>query len=130
MLFKKYKLILHLFYLVIPTYLLHSFCFVFFKIDSQNFYYSLETLYVIFSGFASLLLWVITKLEKDKFDSIGMFYMLGTFIQMFLAYFIMRPILSDKVRDITLEKTNFFGVFILFLLFETLLTARLLNKKR
>ncbi|PUU68864.1 hypothetical protein DBB36_16560, partial [Flavobacterium sp. WLB] len=80
--------------------------------------------------FSALLLTLTVKFKKDKFDSIGMFFMLGTFIQMFVYYFVLRPILSDKIHNIRVEKINFFVTFILFLLFQTILTVRLLNEKR
>jgi hypothetical protein len=70
------------------------------------------------------------KITTKNFDSIGMMFMMGTLIQMFFSYLVLRPILSDKIHNVSVEKTNFFITFILFLLFETLLTVRLLNKKR
>jgi hypothetical protein len=130
MLFKNYKPILHLFFLAIATYIIHKGVFFVLKLNDQNFHYSIESLYLIFSVFATVLLIVVLKFKKDKFDSIGMFFMAGTFIQMFLSYLILRPILSDKIHNVAVEKTNFFVTFILFLLFETLLTVRLLNEKR
>lgn len=129
MLLKKYKSILYLFFITIFTYIIHRVFFYFLKLDDSNFHYSLEILYLIFLVFATILLLVTLRFKKDKFDSIGMFFMLGTFIQMFLSYLILKPILSDKIHNVTVEKINFFITFILFLLFETLLTARLLNKK-
>ncbi|MEN2398472.1 hypothetical protein GKZ90_0001670 [Flavobacterium sp. MC2016-06] len=130
MLFKNYKPILHLFFLAIATYIIHKGAFFVLKLNDQNFHYSIEILYLIFLVFATVLLIVVLRFKKDKFDSIGMFFMAGTFIQMFLSYLILRPILSDKIHNVAVEKTNFFVTFILFLLFETLLTVRLLNEKR
>ena len=130
MLFKNYRPILDLFFLTIATYILHKAAFFVLKVNDQNFHYSLEVLYLIFLIIAIILLIFILRLKKDKFDSIGMFFMLGTFIQMLLSYLILRPILSDKINNISVEKTNFFVTFILFLLFEALLTVRLLNEKR
>ncbi|WP_163398624.1 hypothetical protein [Flavobacterium fluviatile] len=126
---KNYKPLLYLFFIIFFTYIIHKVAFYFLKVNDSNFHYSLEILYLIFSVFATILLVVLLKLEKDKFDSIGMFFMLGTFIQMFLSYLILKPILSDKIHNVSVEKTNFFVTFILFLLFETLLTVGLLNKK-
>lgn len=130
MFLKNLKLIFHLYILVFSTYILHKAAFFIFKVNDLNFHYSLEVLYLIFLILATLLLTIIVRFKKNKFDSIGMFFMLGTFIQMFVAYFVLRPILSDKINNIHFEKINFFLTFILFLLFETLLTARLLNEKR
>ncbi|SHG51309.1 hypothetical protein SAMN05443663_10361 [Flavobacterium defluvii] len=130
MFLKNYKLILHLFILAFASYIIHKGVFLIFKINDQNFYYSLEILYLIFLFFSTLLLVLTVRFKKDKFDSIGMFFMLGTFIQMFVYYFVLRPILSDKIHNIRVEKFSFFITFILFLLFQTLLTVRLLNEKR
>lgn len=130
MFLKNYKLILHLFILAFTSYIIHKGVFIIFKISNQNFYYSLEILYLIFLFFSTLLLVLTVKFKKDKFDSIGMFFMLGTFIQMFIYYFVLRPILSNKIHNTPVEKFNFFITFILFLLFQTVLTVRLLNEKR
>ena len=130
MFLKNYKLILHLHILAFASYIIHKGVFYIFKINDQNFHYSIEVLYLIFLFFSALLLILTVKFKKDKFDSIGMFFMLGTFIQMFIYYFVLRPILSDKIHNIRVEKINFFVTFILFLLFQTILTVRLLNEKR
>jgi hypothetical protein len=130
MFLKNFKLIFHLYILAFSTYIIHKAAFFIFKLNDLNFHYSLEVLYLIFLLLATIVLTIILRFKKDKFDSIGMFFMLGTFIQMFVAYFVLRPILSDKFHNIRFEKINFFITFILFLLFETLLTVRLLNEKR
>jgi hypothetical protein len=130
MFLKKFKLIFHLYILAFSTYIIHKAAFFIFKLNDLNFHYSLEVLYLIFLLLATILLAIILRFKKDKFDSIGMFFMLATFIQMFVAYIVLRPILSDKFHNIRFEKINFFITFILFLLFETLLTVRLLNEKR
>jgi len=130
MFLKKFKLIFHLYILAFSTYIIHKAAFVIFKLNDLNFHYSLEVLYLIFLLLATILLAITLRFKKDKFDSIGMFFMLATFIQMFVAYIVLRPILSDKFHNIRFEKINFFITFILFLLFETLLTVRLLNEKR
>ncbi|MNG12847.1 hypothetical protein D3C84_964840 [compost metagenome] len=59
-----------------------------------------------------------------------MAFLFGTFAQMLIGYLILRPILEIKSEEVMVEKVSFFITFILFLLFETLLTARLLNEKR
>ena len=130
MLLKNYKPILHLFFFALASYFLHKTVFIFFDISNQNFHYSIESLYVIFFVFSTVFFIVLLKVTTKNFDSIGMMFMMGTLIQMFFSYLILRPILSDKIHSVSVEKTNFFITFILFLLFETLLTVRLLNKKR
>lgn len=130
MLFKNYKPILHLFFFALASYILHKAVFIFFDIPNQNFHYSLEWLYLIFFSFSSVFFIVLLKYAATNFDSIGMMFMMGTLIQMFFCYLVLRPILNDKIYNVSVEKTNFFITFILFLLFETLITVRLLNEKR
>lgn len=129
MLLKNYKSILHLFFLALGAYILHKLIFVFFTIPNQNFHYSLESLYLIFFTFSTLLFIGLLKFGTKNFDNIGMMFMMATLIQMFFSYLVLRPILSDKIHNVSVEKTNFFITFILFLLFETILTIRLLNEK-
>lgn len=130
MLFKNYKTILHLFLLALLSYIIHKGVFLVFEIQDQNFHYTIESLYVIFFAFATVLFMILLKFKTSHFDNIGMLFMGGTFIQMFFLYFVLRPVLVDKFQNMAIEKMNFFITFILFLLFETLLTIRLLNEKR
>jgi hypothetical protein len=129
MLLKNYKPILHLFIFALASYILHKAVFIFFDIPNQNFHYSLESLYLIFFSFSTLFFIGLLKYGTKNFDSIGMMFMMGTLIQMFFCYLVLRPILNDKIQNVSVEKTNFFITFILFLLFETLITVRLLNEK-
>jgi len=129
MLLKNYKPILHLFFFALASYILHKTVFIFFDIPNQNFHYSLESLYLIFFSFSTLFFIGLLKYGTKNFDTIGMMFMMGTLIQMFFCYLVLRPILNDKIQNVSVEKTNFFITFILFLLFETLITVRLLNEK-
>lgn len=126
----KDKTILHLFFFALASYIVHKAVFIFFEIPNQNFHYSIESLYLIFFSFAAVFFMILLKFKISHFDNIGMLFMGGTFIQMFFFYFVLRPILIDKLPNMRIEKINFFITFILFLLFETLLTIRLLNEKR
>lgn len=130
MLFKENKTILHLFFFALASYIVHKAVFIFFDIPNQNFHYSIELLYLIFFAFAGVFFMILLKFKTSHFDNIGMLFMGGTFIQMFFFYLVLRPILTDKLPNMAIEKINFFITFILFLLFETLLTIRLLNEKR
>ena len=129
MFLKKYGLILYLYILGLASYIIHKGAFLVLKIKDQNFYYNLEILYLIFLFFSTLLLIGLLKFRKNKFDSVGMLFMLGTFVQMFLYYGLLRLILANQIEKVSAEKTNFFVTFLLFLLFQTILTARLLNEK-
>ena len=129
MFLKKYGLILYLFIIAFVSYIIHKGVFLILNIKEQSFYFSLEMLYLIFLFFSTLLIIGLLIIRKNKFDSIGMLFMLGTFVQMFLYYGFLRLILSNNIQNVTVEKNNFFLTFLLFLLFQTILTARLLNEK-
>jgi hypothetical protein len=94
---------------------------------TKSFYYSIPQLYGLFFILALLVLGVVQKSAKKNFDSTGMVFMIATSIKMGIAYFLVRPILHVEPNKI--EKINFFAVFVLFLLLETLFTAKILNKK-
>lgn len=130
MLLKNYKPILHLFFFAIAAYILHKVAFLVFEVNTQNFYYSIEFLYLIFFGISALLYLILLIVKKKNFEVVGMAFLFGTFTQMLIGYLILRPILESKTEEVMIEKMNFFITFILFLLFETLLTVRLLNEKR
>lgn len=130
MLLKNYKPILHLFFFAVAAYVLHKAAFLVFEVNTQNFYYSIEFLYLIFFGISALLYLILLIVKKKNFEVVGMAFLFGTFTQMLIGYLILRPILESKTEGVMIEKMNFFITFILFLLFETLLTVRLLNEKR
>lgn len=94
---------------------------------TESFYYSIPQLYSLFFILALLVLGVVQKTAKKNFDSTGMVFMIASSIKMGIAYFLVRPILHVQPNKI--EKINFFAVFVLFLLLETLFTAKILNKK-
>jgi len=127
---KNYKPLRNLFILSAVFYALHKLLLYVFKINDKGFHYNLETLYLLFVAIASVLFIVLIIVKQKSFDNIGMAFLFGTSFQMLLCYLVLRPILQDKLQNTQIEKTNFFVTFVLFLLFETLLTARLLNEKR
>jgi hypothetical protein len=109
---------------------LHKVAFLLLKVNPQNFYYSIEFLYLFFLGISASLYLILLIVKKKNFEIVGMAFLFGTFTQMLIGYLILRPILENKSEEVIVEKVSFFITFILFLLFETLLTARLLNEKR
>ncbi len=130
MLLKNYKPILYLFFFALAAYVLHKAAFFILELNTKNFYYSTEFLYLIFFGLSALLYLILLIVKKKNFEVVGMAFLFGTFTQMLIGYLILRPILENHNAEVMVEKISFFITFILFLLFETLLTARLLNEKR
>jgi len=117
--------------IVIPIFLVHLLIFQkpSLKNAAQGFYYSIPFLYLLYSIFSKIILFVIVKVSKKNFDNTGMTFLVCTTIKMAISYFIARPILNIPTEN-TIEQANFFFIFILFLAIETLITIRLLNKKQ
>jgi hypothetical protein len=130
MLLKNYKPFFYLLCFAVIGCILHSTAFFLLEINSQKFHYSIGLIYLIFFGLSALLYLILLMFKKRNFEIVGMVFLFGTFTQMLLGYLILQPILENKTETANVEKVSFFITFILFLLFETLLTARLLNEKR
>ena len=130
MLSKNYKPIFYLLCLALGTYILHKAVFFFSEINTEKFHYSLELLYISFFAISSLLYLILLVVKKKNFEIVGMTFLFGTFTQMLLAYLVLQPILKNQTEETNIEKVSFFITFVLFLLFQTLLTVRLLNEKR
>jgi hypothetical protein len=127
---KNYKPILNLVLLAGIAYLTHKFIFYLFKIEETTFLYSMETLYLLFVAMSMLVFIVVLKVKGRSFDNVGMSFLLATTVKMVFCYLILNPILRINSHDNSLEKVNFFGIFVLFLTIETVLTIRILNKKQ
>lgn len=117
--------------LVIPIFILHYFLFQLpdLKNEEQKFLISIPVLYLVYFVLSTIIIIIVIKVSNKNFDQVGMTFMILTSIKMGISFFIVRPILSASDEN-NIEKINFFGVFILFLIIETLITIRLLNKKQ
>lgn len=127
---KQYKPLLSLLLLVVGSYLIHKTIFLVFKLEETDFYYSLETLYLLFFSFSVVIMLVLLKIKQRSFDNVGMSFLLATSIKMILCFIILRPLLKVSNEINALDKKNFFVTFILFLTIETMLTIRILGKKQ
>lgn len=111
-------------------YVVHKTVFHFLVIDDQDFYYSLEKLYAVFYVLSLIVFIILLKVKEKSFDTVGMSFLLSTSVKMIFCFLLLKPILKNASPENTLEKMNFFVVFILFLAIETILTIRLLNEKQ
>jgi hypothetical protein len=127
---KKYQAILYLFLFALGSYSLHKILFLFLKIENETLYYALETLYLLFASMSIMVLFVLIKVKEKSFDNTGMSFLLATSIKMVFCFIILRPLLMVSDEASTLDKKNFFALFILFLTIETIITIRLLAKKQ
>jgi hypothetical protein len=127
---KKYRPLLSLTALVGLAYLIHRVIFYALDINDTSFYYSIETLYLLFLVLSIMVFVVLLKVKERSFDNVGMSFLLSTSIKMIVCYVILKPILQVTSEENTLEKINFFMMFIIFLAIETILTIRILNEKQ
>lgn len=127
---KKYKPLLILSALSLIAYVLHQLLFWFFKVNDDAFIYSLKTLYFLFFGLSTIVFVVMLEVKYKSFDNVGMSFLLLTNLKLVVCYILSKPILEVRAFDNTMEKINYFGMFILFLAIETILTIRILNEKQ
>jgi|LakMenEpi03Aug12_release.lakeMendotaPanAssembly.Ray.scaffolds.fasta_scaffold940156_1 hypothetical protein len=100
-----------------------------FNQNFELFSHSLETIYIVFCAFSVIILVTLLIVNSRKKDVVGLTYLLITSIKAGIIFFIFSDIISSSNKN-TVERINFFVVFILFLTIETLITIRLLNKKQ
>ncbi|MES2578362.1 MAG: hypothetical protein V4589_12180 [Bacteroidota bacterium] len=127
---KNYKPLLPLLALAGLAYVVHRVAFYLLDINDATFYYSIETLYMVFLVLSIIVFVVLLKVKKRSFDNVGMSFLLSTSIKMIVCYLILKPILQVTAQNNAIEKKNFFMMFILFLAIETILTIRILNEKQ
>lgn len=129
---KNYKPVFNLLIISLVLYLLHKTFFYVFKttINIQSFHYSLETLYLFFIICSTTILFILIKIKQKSLDNVGMAFLMATSIKMVFCYIMLRPILNNTGVNNSIEKTNFFVMFILFLAIETIVTIRILNNKQ
>ena len=100
-----------------------------FNQNFKLFSYSLETIYTVLCVFSIIILVILLIVNSRNKDVVGLTYLLITSIKAGIIFFIFSGIISSSNKN-TVERINFFIVFILFLAIETLITIRLLNKKQ
>ena len=127
---KNYKPLLSLLALAGLAYVVHRVAFYLLDINDATFYYSIETLYMVFLALSIMVFVVLLKVKERSFDNVGMSFLLSTSIKMIVCYLILKPILQVTAQNNSIEKKNFFMMFILFLAIETILTIRILNEKQ
>jgi hypothetical protein len=85
----------------------------------------------LFFGFSSVLIvFLLVKINQKNINNVGYTFLLVTSVKMALAYFFLQPILNSKTEFIKMDKMNFFVIFIVFLIIETSVTIKMLNKKQ
>jgi hypothetical protein len=113
-------------------YIIHKVVFLFFINQEAiaHFVYSIELLYLFFGISSVFIVFLLVKINQKNINNVGLTFLLVTSIKMGLAFFFLQPILNSKTEFIKIEKMNFFIIFIVFLIIETSVTIKILNKKQ
>jgi glucose uptake protein GlcU len=120
---------LQLLAIVISIYAIHKALFVALDIQTESFKYSLEKSYLIFFSFTATILFILFKVRQKNLDVVGYTFLLLTTIKMVVCYITSNSFLNQPNTNKPIEKWNFFTLFFIFLIVETIFTIRLLNKK-
>lgn len=123
-------LFLVLILLTVLFYLVHLQVLHFISFKPSTFYYSLELEYCCFALATAVIVFVLQKIKQKNFDTVGLIFLWITSIKMIACFFAVRPILQLESPTASIEKINFFVIFILFLAIETAITINLLNEKK
>jgi len=116
--------------IVVLLYLTHKMVFHFFNVNQDHFHYTLETLYLFFCFLSAIIFKILLIIKERSFDNVGMSFLLVTSIKMVFCYLVLRPLLQSSDPNNPTERINFFILFIVFLIIETLFTIRLVNEKQ
>ncbi|KDN55294.1 hypothetical protein FEM21_15980 [Flavobacterium seoulense] len=126
---KSYAPVFYFLLFAVILYIVHKLIFSFFGADLEiaNFHYSLEYLYAFFAAVGVLIVFSLIMVFKTAPDFVGIAFLAATTINLVFSYIIARPILAKTSGNIKIEKINFFVIFILFLLFKIIITAKMLK---
>lgn len=128
---KKYQPILEVILFSFVFYLAHK---LFFFVNKNNpkyqdFYFPIEVVYGFFFICSLVILFILIRVKEKNIDYVGYSFLLVTFIKMALSSAVLWPILHSENPNVRIEKINFFIIFALFLMTETIVTSRLLNSR-
>ena len=129
---KKFQPLLEVF---IASFLIFGFHKAFFYFNEknpnyQNFRFSLEKIYSFFLICSLLIIFILTLVKEKSIDNVGNAFLLTTCLKIGISFVLLNPILNSGNPNIGFEKMNFFVIFALFLIIETVVTIRILNNNQ
>ena len=129
---KKFQPLLEVF---IASFLIFGFHKAFFYFNGknpnyQNFRFSLEKIYSFFLICSLLIIFILTLVKEKSIDNVGNTFLLTTCLKIGISFVLLNPILNSGNPNIGFEKMNFFVIFALFLIIETIVTIRILNNNQ
>jgi hypothetical protein len=129
---KKFQPLLEVF---IASFLIFGFHKAFFYFNEknpnyQNFRFSLEKIYSFFLFCSLIIIFILILVKEKSIDNVGNAFLLTTCLKIGISFVLLNPILSSGNSNIGFEKMNFFVIFALFLIIETVVTIRILNNNQ
>lgn len=95
----------------------------------HDFFYATWSIY-LFLFVTTLLIYVLLLFVNANFPDFTGFAFLGTtFVKMMAAVVFLIPLIQSEGRETNLDIAAFFIPYFLFLLFETVFSVRLINKR-
>ncbi len=128
---KNYRSVFPFLMVVFLVYVLHKIVFYTFstQLKTNDFKVSLEFLYLIFTSISIVIFIILIIAKKKTFDNVGMIFMILTTLKTVLCGVFLSIFFVKVANGYSIQKMNFFVIFMLFLAIETLFTIRILNNK-
>ena len=132
MVIKDFKPLGYLLLAIMFFYFLHLLIFNYCNInlDKKVFSYSLQELYLFFSVFSIIIIFMIINIKQKNIDLVGNVFLLTTCVKLIVCFLLIRTSIDNPNFNHSLEKWNFLSMFMLFLILETVTTITILNKKQ
>ena len=129
---KKFQPLLEVLISSFLIFLAHEAFFYFQENNSnyQNFYFSLEAIYSFFFLCSQIIIFILILVKQKSIDNVGNAFLLTTCLKIGISFVLLNPILNSGNPNIGFEKMNFFVIFALFLIIETVVTIRILNNNQ
>ncbi len=130
--FYQIKPLLNIFFVSICAFATHKFLVYFFGFQfiESGFQYSIFCLYFCFMISTMVIILLLILVKQKTIDNVGYTFMGLTLFKMGICYIFLKPILNSSNKFIASEKINFFAIFMLYLVIETLFAIRILNNKQ
>lgn len=112
----------------IASFVVHQLFYYFLDVDTSAFSYSVIVLYATFFVIAIVTISLLMFIKRTNINSVGSTMMLLTCLKMVPAFMIMNPAIDLNVKNPGLERANFLIIFGVFLIIETVVAIRLLNR--
>ena len=124
------KVVGYLFLISVLCFAIHTGALYVLDIDVASFYHSPLKVYLIYYIVSVILYVALFFVGTVSFTYIGLAFLSAITLEFLLSYLLLRPILKNPTQGAFEEKVSFISSFFMFLIFQTILTARLLNEKR